>query len=125
MPFELSKRRFGLPRRPEELVAMRACEEVFIAFCDLMDEGEVDSAVDLHMEDLEFYDVGRVEPTIGIEPLRTRLKKVRFSYPGRKTLHTPTNFRFHEVTDKTADCRVVIGLLDIVRMPGPRRCRPG
>ncbi len=97
---------------------MQACEEVFTAFCDLMDEGEVDSAVELHTEDLEFYDVGRDEPMRGREPLRTRLKKVRFSYPGRKTLHTPSNFRFHEVTERTAECRVIIALMDVVRMPG-------
>jgi hypothetical protein len=117
MSFELSPRRFGLTRTTEELAAIRACEEVFTAFCDFMDQGDVDSAVSLHADDLVFYDVGRPEPMLGVEPLRARLKKVRFSYPGRKTLHTPSNFRFHEVTATRAECHVVISLFDLVRNP--------
>jgi hypothetical protein len=120
MTFELSERRFGEPRDLAALVAIQACEEVFTAFCDLMDAGEVDAAVELHTEDLVFYDVGRPEPMIGREPLRARLKKVRFSYPGRRTLHTPSNFRFHKVTDREAECRVVISLFDLVRDPEGR-----
>ena len=118
MSFTLSPRNFGTPRSAAELAVMRVCEEVFTAFCDLMDRGDVEAAVELHSDDLVFYDVGRAEPMVGKEPLRARLKKVRFSYPGRKTLHIPSNFRFHEVTDKAAECRVVIALYDIVRMPG-------
>ena len=117
MSFELSPRSFGLPRSAQELTAIHACEEVFTAFCDFMDQGEVDAAVDLHVEDMVFYDAGRPEPMLGKEPLRARLKKVRFSYPGRKTLHTPSNFRFHTVTDTRAECHVVISLYDLVRNP--------
>jgi ketosteroid isomerase-like protein len=117
MAFGLSERRFGAPRSLEALIAIQACEEVFTAFCDLMDAGEVDAAVDLHADDLVFYDAGRAEPMIGKEPLRVRLKKVRFSYPGRRTLHTPSNFRFHKVTAEEAECRVVISLFDLVRNP--------
>lgn len=120
MSFQLSSRVFGTPRSAQELAVIRACEEVFTAFCDLMDQGEVDAAVDLHCDDLVFHDVGRPEPMIGKEPLRARLKKVRFSYPGRKTLHTPSNFRFHKVTDAEAECRVVISLFDLVRNPEGR-----
>jgi hypothetical protein len=118
--FQLSPRTFGLPRTPQELSAIHACEEVFIAFCDLMDMGDVDAAVELHCDDLVFYDAGRAEPKIGKEPLATRLKKVRFSYPGRKTLHTPSNFRFHRVTENEAECHVVISLYDLVRDPNGR-----
>lgn len=120
MPFELSPCRFGLPRKPEQLVVMRACEEVFIAFCDFMDQGDVDAATALHVEDMVFYDAGRTEPSLGIEPLRARLKKVRFTYPGRRTLHTPSNFRFHEVSATRAECHVVISLYDLVRNPEGR-----
>src|SRR4051794_17545133 len=104
MTFQLSERRFGTPRTLPELIAIQACEEVFVAFCDFMDAGDVASAVDLHTEDLIFYDAGRKEPMIGKEPLRSRLQKVRFSYPGRRTLHTPSNFRFHRVTEGDAEC---------------------
>ena len=120
MTFELSDRQFGAPRSLAELIAIQACEEVFTAFCDLMDAGEVDAAVELHTDDLVFYDVGRPEPMIGKEPLRARLKKVRFSYPGRRTLHTPSNFRFPKVTATEAECRVVISLYDLVRNPEGR-----
>lgn len=120
MSFELSPRVFGTPRSAQELSIIHACEEVFIAFCDLMDLGEVDAAVDLHSDDFVFYDAGRAEPTIGKEPLRARLKKVRFSYPGRRTLHTPSNFRFHKVTATEAECHVVISLYDLVRNPEGR-----
>lgn len=120
MSFQLTPRTYGLPRSAQELSAIHACEEVFIAFCDLMDQGEVDAAVDLHSENLVFYDAGREEPMTGREPLRARLKKVRFSYPGRRTLHTPSNFRFHEVTGTTAECHVVISLYDLVRNPQGR-----
>lgn len=120
MTFSLSPRSFGLPRSAQELSAIHACEEVFIAFCDLMDQGEVDAAVDLHVEDHVFYDAGRPEPMMGKEPLRARLKKVRFSYPGRRTLHTPSNFRFHEVNAQFAQCHVVISLYDLVLDPQGR-----
>jgi hypothetical protein len=120
MSFELSPRVFGLQRSVPELAAIYACEEVFIAFCDLMDQGEVDAAVDLHVDDLVFYDAGKPEPMRGKEPLLARLKKVRFSYPGRKTLHTPSNFRFHRVTATQAECHVVISLFDLVRNPEGR-----
>jgi hypothetical protein len=120
MTFQLSERRFGTPRTLTELIAIQACEEVFVAFCDFMDVGDVASAVDLHTEDLIFYDAGRSEPMLGKEPLRNRLQKVRFSYPGRRTLHTPSNFRFHRVTEGDAECRVVISLYDLVRNPEGR-----
>lgn len=115
--FELSAREFGRARTPEELAIMRACEEVFIAFCDLMDEGKVDEAMALHVGDVVFYDVGRSEPMIGRAAMLERMNKVRFSYPGRRTLHTPSNFRFHRVTREEAECRVVISLNDLVKNP--------
>ena len=120
MTFQLSERRFGAPRTFEELAAIQACEEVFTAFCDFMDAGEVAAAVDLHTEDHVFYDIGRAEPMIGKAPLMARLQKVRFSYPGRRTLHTPSNFRFHDVSAETAECRVVISLYDLVKTPEGR-----
>jgi hypothetical protein len=121
MTFELSERRYGAPRPASELAITEACKEVFIAFCDLMDAGDVDQAVDLlHADDLIFYDVGKPEPSIGKEPFRTRMKTVRFSYPGRRTLHTPTNFRFHRVTESEAECRVIIALFDLLKNPEGR-----
>lgn len=121
MSFQLSEYKFGTPRSFEQLSTMRACEEVFTAFCDFMDTGDVDAAVELHVDDLVFYDVGRPEPMLGKEPLLKRLKKVRFSYPGRRTLHTPSNFRFHKVTDTEAECHVVIALYDLVKDPEGKR----
>lgn len=118
--FELSDHAFGKVRTAEEHAIMRACEETFIAFCDLMDEGEVEKAVALHTDDFVFYDAGREEPTIGRDPMLERMLKVRFSYPGRRTLHTPTNFRFHKVTSQEAECRVIIQLLDLVKNPEGR-----
>jgi hypothetical protein len=120
MTFQLSPHQFGAPRSPEAAAVMRACEEVFIAFCDFMDAGDVGSAVGLHTEDLVFYDAGREEPMIGKAPLQARLEKVRFSYPGRRTLHTPSNFRFHKVTDAEAECHVVVSLMDLVKNPEGR-----
>jgi ketosteroid isomerase-like protein len=120
VPFALSPYPFGLPRSPEQLAVMRACEEVFTAFCDFMDRGDVDAAVDLHCDDLVFYDAGKSEPMRGKEPLRARLDHVRFSYPGRRTLHTPSNFRFHTVSAHDAECHVVIALYDLLRNPEGR-----
>jgi len=118
--FELSDHSPGKIRSAEEVVIIHACQEVFIAFCDLMDAGEVERAVALHTDDLVFYDAGRKDATIGRQPLLDRLMKVRFSYPGRRTLHTPSNFRFHKVNAQEAECRVVISLFDLVENPEGR-----
>ncbi|WP_165793666.1 nuclear transport factor 2 family protein [Hyphococcus luteus] len=117
MTFKLADYEFGSLRTPEELAIIRACEETFIAFCDFMDMGEVEKAMSLHVEDVVLYDAGRSEPMTGRALMLERMKKVRFSYPGRRTLHTPTNFRFHQVNGSEAECRVVISLYDLVKMP--------
>ena len=120
MPFNLSSWQFGTPRSPQQAAIMRTCEEVMIAFCDLVDAGNLDAATALHVEDLVFYDVGRTDPMHGRDKLAKRLNAVRFCYPGRKTLHTPSNFRFHKVDESSAECRVVISLYDLVAIPGGR-----
>lgn len=120
MTFSLSPRTFGQPRSAQELSIIHACQEVFTAFCDFMDQGDVDAAIELHVDDHVLYDAGRSDPMVGKEPMRARFKKVRFSYPGRRTLHTPSNFRFHEVDDAFAECHVVISLYDLVLNPEGR-----
>lgn len=118
--FGLSEWTSGQERSAQQVSAILACQEVFIAFCDLMDEGKVEDAVALHTDDVIFYDVGRDAPMIGKQPILDRLMKVRFSYPGRRTLHTPSNFRFHRVTETEAECRVIIALMDLVKNPEGR-----
>lgn len=118
--FELSEHIAGRVRTGEELAIIRACEDTFITFCDLMDEGKVEEAAALHVEDLVFYDAGLDQPRIGRQALFDRMMKVRFSYPGRRTLHTPSNFRFYVVDKDAAECRVVIALMDLVKNPSGR-----
>lgn len=118
--FKLTDRPFGKVRSAEELAIMAACEELYVAFCDLIDAGELDKAVEMHTEDLAVYQEGRPEPLVGLQKWRARLQQMRFSYRGRVTLHTPSNFRFHRVTAQEAECRVITSLYDLVRNPEGR-----
>lgn len=118
--FELSDHEFGRLRTPTELAVMRAVEEVYTAFCDWVDDGDLERAMTLHIEDVTIHELGKREPIIGQQRWLERLKKVRFSYPGRRTLHTPSNFRFHRVTAEVAECRMVTSLYDLLKNPqGP------
>lgn len=116
----LSDREFGRVRTIEEIQIIQACEELYIAFCDLIDEGELEKAVSLHTEKTEIHQFGRSAPVVGHAAWLARLKQVRFSYPNRRVLHVPSNFRFHEVTPERAECRVVTALYDIVKNPEGR-----
>lgn len=116
----LAKREFGRVRSIEELQIIQACEELYVAFCDLIDEGELEQALDLHTEEIQIHQIGRSKPVVGREAWLARLKQVRYSYPGRKVLHVPSNFRFHEVTAERAECRTVTALYDLVHNPEGR-----
>lgn len=109
---------FGAVRTAEELSIIKACEDVIVAFCDRIDVGDVEGAVDLHTENVLFYDVGAVEPMRGKSPILKRMLKVRFCYPNRVTLHTVHNVRFGRVTTTEAECRFMIGLYDLVAVEG-------
>lgn len=115
--FKLSDYPFGRVRSLEELQIIQACTELYIAFVDLTDAGELEKALDLHTDDIEVYQRGRQEPWIGKAAWLNRLKQVRFSYPDRRVLHTPTNFRFHAVTPERAECSAVTALYDLVLNP--------
>lgn len=118
--FQLTDHPFGKVRSADELAIMAACEELYVAFCDLIDAGELEKAVALHTDDVAVYQEGRPEPIVGLHKWLARLKQVRFSYRGRVTLHTPSNFRFHRVTAQEAECRVITSLYDLVRDPEGR-----
>lgn len=118
--FELSSYAFGRVRSLEEMQIIQACEELYVAFCDLIDAGKLEEAVALHTDDIEVYQIGRREPFVGKAVWLARLKEVRFSYPNRKVLHTPSNFRFHRVTSDSAECRSITALYDTVFNPEGR-----
>lgn len=118
--FELSEYPFGRIRSLEELQIIHACTELYTAFTDLTDAGELEKVADLHTDDIEVYQRGRAEPWVGRVAWIARLKQVRFSYPGRRVLHTPSNIRFHSVTPERAECRAVTALYDLVLNPEGR-----
>lgn len=115
--FELSDYSFGRVRSLEELQIIQACTDLYIAFTDLTDAGELEKVVDLHTDDIAVYQRGRAEPWVGKSAWLARLKQVRFSYPGRRVLHTPSNLRFHSVMPERAECRAVTALYDLVLNP--------
>ena len=112
----------GAVRTPLQLAAMSACEELIVDFCDLMDEGDVAGALDSHLDDPVFHDVDGTRIT-GKADAAEWLRRVRFSYPGRATLHVPSNLRFADVTDDHARCRVLVTLYDLTEPDGEQRAR--
>ena len=123
-----SKSTLGLGRSKsvEQLRAADACQELVIAFCDLMDEGDVDSALELHTDDIVFRDVDGA-PVVGKAAAKPWLQSVRFRYPGRVTLHVPSNIRFSAIEDARAECRALVTLYELTRPDGhggADRCAP-
>lgn len=112
--FQLSDHEFGKPRTIDELIIIRACEDIYIAFCDLTDGGYIDRAMALHTNGVQIEQVGRKDVIVGNAAWRARLEEVRFCYPNRRVLHTPSNLRFHAVTAERAECHAVTALYDLV-----------
>ena len=113
----VSNRLGGEARTPAQVSAVLACEELIIGFCDLMDEGAIEKALDLHRADAVFYDLDGAEIR-GREAIAAWLGRVRLRDPGRSTLHVPSNIRFLEVADDTAECRAVITVFDLIQPEG-------
>ncbi|MEF2978563.1 nuclear transport factor 2 family protein [Subtercola sp. YIM 133946] len=82
----------GLEHDARIAAAIVACQEVIAAFCDLLDQGDIDAAFALHSDDLEFWEVGASEPLRGPKAAAESARRFRFMYPGRRTLHVPSNF---------------------------------
>jgi hypothetical protein len=118
--FRLSDYQFGKPRTIEELIVIRACEDIYTAFCDLTDGGDIDAVIALHTEEIQVEQVGRKDIIRGRAAWRERLNEVRFCYPKRRVLHTPSNLRFHAVTDTRAECHAITALYDLVLNPEGR-----
>lgn len=118
--FQLSDHAFGTPRTIDELIIIRACEDIYTAFCDLTDGGDIDRVMELHTDDVQVEQVGRKDIIRGRDAWRARLDEVRFCYPRRRVLHTPSNLRFHAVTATRAECRAITALYDLVLNPEGR-----
>ena len=119
MGYRSSNDRFGVVRTPSQVAVMKACEELIVAFCDLVDAGDLDGALGLHLADAIFNDVNGAK-VCGHERIAAWLSKVRLSYPGRSTLHVPSNLRFARVTESEAECRVIIALYDLTKLDGDK-----
>lgn len=91
----------GFQHDLETVAAIKACEDVIVAFADLIDEGQVDAAYQLHTDDLKFWVPGAQEPREGRDEAIAAARAFRHSYPGRRTLHSVSNLRVQPEGDNT------------------------
>ncbi|GGA68717.1 hypothetical protein GCM10011490_19020 [Pseudoclavibacter endophyticus] len=106
--------------RLDALLAENACTKLVIEFCNLMDQGRVADAVELHTDEAAMVDAVSGKPMVGKTAMRDRLERVRFSYEGRVTLHTPTNILVTATGADRATGSFVAALYDLVEVEGGR-----
>ncbi|MGO4806140.1 nuclear transport factor 2 family protein [Arthrobacter sp. 2MCAF15] len=83
----------GHQHDPETAAAILACGDAIVAFNDFLDEGDIEAAYQLHEEALKFWVPGAEEPRTGRDEAKNAAAAFRFSYPGRRTLHSVSNLR--------------------------------
>ncbi|MET0780317.1 MAG: hypothetical protein ABWZ16_02200 [Microbacterium sp.] len=100
-----------------ELSALRSCEDTALAFCDRLDEGDLDAAFALHADGLRFFPPGGSTP-MGRDAARQDAARVRFAYPGRGTLHVLSGFRGRLLGDGTVAASYLMTVYELTSPHG-------
>lgn len=103
----------GEPRADRE--AVRACEEVAISFCELLDAGDASAAFEMHDEELAFYPPGAEKP-LDKAAATAAGERMLTSYPGRRTLHLLGNFLAHATDEQTVVARYVVSVYELTEV---------
>jgi len=102
-----------------ELSALRACEDVALAFSDRLDEGDLNAAFALHADSLQFFPPG-ASSAIGRDAARQDAARVRFAYPGRGTLHVLSGFRGRLLDDGRVTASYLMTVYELTEPDGDR-----
>ncbi len=102
-----------------ELSALRACEDAALAFCDRLDEGDLDAAFALHAEALQFFPPG-ASTAMGRDAAQQDAARVRFAYPGRGTLHVLSGFRGRLLDDRTVTASYLMTVYELTEPDGDK-----
>ncbi len=102
---------------PQDAADLVACERVASLFSHLLDEGDLDAAFALHHDDVRFYGPDGSGP-FDRAGAREDAARVRFAYPGRRTLHLISNFIGTPLPDGTVEAHYYLTVYELTERVG-------
>lgn len=102
---------------PQDAADLVACERVASLFSHLLDEGDLEAAFALHHDDVQFFGPDGSGP-FDRTGAREDAAKVRFAYPGRRTLHLISNFIGSPLPDGTVEARYYLTVYELTERAG-------
>jgi hypothetical protein len=91
-----------------------ACQQVAVAFCELLDAGDTAQAFELHSTELAFFPPGAPAP-LGRDAARAGAEGMRHAYEGRRTLHVLGNFIGRVVSADRVEAQYVVTVYELTR----------
>lgn len=104
-------------RERGDAAVLAACEEVAVAFCELLDLGDAAATFALHADDLAFYPPGADEP-LPRAAAEAAARRMLGSYAGRRTAHVLGNFIGRQVAEDRVEAQYVVTVYELTRNVG-------
>ncbi|GGD24592.1 hypothetical protein GCM10010915_00680 [Microbacterium faecale] len=98
----------------DDRAAIAACQDVAVAFCELLDAGDADAAFTLHTEDLAFFPPGAEAP-LGRDAARAAGERMLHAYEGRRTLHVVGNFLGRATGADRIEAQYVVSVYELTQ----------
>ncbi|MBN9192013.1 hypothetical protein [Microbacterium sp.] len=101
-------------REPGDPAALTACADVAVAFCELLDAGDVGAAFELHDPALAFFPPGAPAP-LDRAAARAAGERMVHAYPGRRTQHVMGNFIASQAGRDRVEAQYTVTVYELTR----------